>query len=165
MIPWIRSRHHSTQGKVRSWRLGSKFLLVCFRMCMSRENNSFSVCIAQLSSANNAVHFAWFNMFSEPPPTANTRAHCQCKSTAWSLITVWRKFSYFKLIPLNINPRPILFIAKAGITLNYVCSVSHDNLLINATLHWHWLCKNHDGWSRSTLHMPRNEIDSEADGD
>ena len=37
---------HSSQGKI--WRLGSKFLLVRFRIGMSCENNSSSICVAQL---------------------------------------------------------------------------------------------------------------------
>ena len=164
MITQIRSTHHYTQGKVKIWRLCSKFLLVLFRIGMSRENNSFSIHTAQLSSANSAVRFAWFHKFSEPLPGVNTWAHSRCRSTAWSLGAVQRKFSNFKLIPLNIPPRPTLFIAKAGITLNYVSWVSHDNLLMNATSHWHRLCKNHTGWSRIALHMPRNEVDSEANG-
>ena len=155
---------HSRQGG--TFRLGSKFLLVRFRTGMSRENNRSSVCIAQLNSANNAVRFAWFHKFSEPPPEANTWAHSWCRSTAWSLGAVQRKFSdfNFKLIPLKIYPRPTLFNAKAGITLNYISLVSYDNLLTHATSHWHWLCKNHNGRSRTALCMPRNEVDSRANG-
>ena len=153
---------HSSQGKI--WRLGSKFLLVRFRIGMSHENNSFSVCIAQFSSANNAVRFAWFHKFSEPLPEASKWAHSQCKSTAWSLGTVRRKFSDFKLIQLNIYPQPTIFITKAAITLNDVISVSHVNLLMNVTSHWYRMFKNHNGRSRTALRMPRNKVDSEADG-
>ena len=158
---------HSRQGRL--WRLCSKFLLVCFTIGMFHEqphDNSSPVCIAQLSSANNAVCFVWFHKFSELPPEANTWAHCLCRSTAWSLGAVRRKFSdfNFKLIPLKIYPRPTLFNAKAGITLNCISSVSYDNLLTHATSHWHWLCKNHNGRSRTALCMPRNEVDSRANG-
>lgn len=65
-------------------------------------------------------------------------------------MTVQRKFSDFELIQLTIHQRPTLFITKAGIALNNVgclshvhllSSVSHVNLLTNATSHWHQLCK------------------------
>ena len=148
----------------RIWRLGSKFLLVRVRTGMFCENSSSSVCIAQLSSANNAVCFAWFHKFSEPQPEANTWAHSRCRSTAWSLGAVRRKFSDFELIPLNIQPGPTIFIAKAAITLNDVSSVSRVNLLMNAASHWHRVLKNHNGPSRTALHMPRNKVDSKANG-
>ena len=125
---------HSRLGGI--WRLDSKFMLVHFRTGMSCENNSSSVCIAQLSLPNNAVCFAWFHKFLEPLPKANTWAHSWCRSTVWSLGTVRRKFTDFKLIPLNIHPWPTIFIAKAAITLNNVSSVNHVNLLMNAALHW-----------------------------
>ena len=60
---------HLRQGRI--WRLGLKFLLVCFRIGMSCEKNSSSEGIAQLSLANNAVCFAWFYKFLEPPPEAS----------------------------------------------------------------------------------------------
>ena len=131
---------------------------------MSCEKNSSSVHTAQLSLANNAVHFAWFYKFSESPPKVSTWANSLCRSTAWSLGTVWEKFSDLELNPLNIHPRPKIFIAKAAITLNDVGSVSNVNLLMNAASHWYWVFKNHNGWSRTTLCMPRNKVDSEANG-
>ena len=138
---------HSRQGRL--WRLVSKFLLVCFRTGMSHEKkNSSSVCIAQLSLANNAISFAWFCKFSEPPSEANMWAHSRCWSTAWSLGAVKKKFSDFKLIPLNIHPWPTIFITKAAITLNNFGSVSRVNLLMNVALHWYWVFKNHNGRSR-----------------
>ena len=153
---------HSRQGRI--WRLGSKFLLVHFRIGKARENKSSSVCIAQLSSVNNAVRFAWFQKFLELPPEANTWAHNQCRSTAWSLGTVRRKFSNFELIPLNIHPRPTIFKAKAAITLNDVGSVSCVNLLMNAASRWYWAFKNHNGRARTSLRKPRNKVDSTANG-
>ena len=86
----------------------------------------------------------------------------QCRSTAWSLGTVQRKFSVFELIPLNIHPWPTIFIEKAAITSNDVCSVSL--LLLNAASHWYWVLKNHNGRSRTPLCMPRNKVDSTANG-
>ena len=138
---------HSRQGRI--WRLGSKFLLVRFRIGMSRENNSSSVHIAQLRSVNSAACFAWFHKFLEPLPKANTWAHSWCRSTVWSLGTVRRKFTDFKLIPLNIHQRPTIFIAKAAITLNNVGSVSRVNLLMSAASHWCGAFKNHNGRSRT----------------
>ena len=152
---------HSRQGRI--WRLGSKFLLVCFRIGMSHKKNSSSVRTAQLSSANNVVRFAWFYKFSDPPSKASTWAHSWFRSTAWSLGTVRRKFSDFELIPLNICPRSAVFIANAAM-LNDVGSVSHVNLLMNAASHWYWVFKNHNGRSRTALCMPRNKVDSEASG-
>ena len=148
---------HSRQDG--SWRLGSKFLVVRFRTGTSREKNSSSVRIAQLSSANNAyaVCFAWSHKFSEPPPEANAWAHSQCRSTAWSLGAVRRRFSDFELIPLNIHPRPTIFIAKDAITLNDVGLVGHDNLLANATSHWYKVFEKCDGRSSTALRMPRNK--------
>ena len=125
---------HSRQGRI--WRLGSKFLLVRFRIGMSRENKSSSVRIAQLRSVNSAACFAWFHKFLEPLPKASTWAHSWCRSTVWSHGTVRRKFTDFELIPLNIHPWPTIFIAKAAIMLNNVSSVNHVNLLMNAALHW-----------------------------
>ena len=113
---------HSWQGRI--WRLSSKFLLVRFRIGMSRENNSSSVWIAQLSLVNSAVRFAWFQKFSEPPPKASMWAHSQRRPTAWSHSAV-----------RSIHPRPTIFIAKAAITLNNVSSVNRVNLLMNVTLH------------------------------
>ena len=132
-------------------------LLVSFRIGLSLENNSSSVCTAQLRSANKAVLFTWFHTFLEPPPEANTSAHSRWRSTGWSLGAAWRKFSDFELIPLNIHPWPTIFIAKAAITFNNVGSVCHVNLLTNTTTHWSWVSKNHNGWSRTALHMPRNK--------
>ena len=64
MITWI-SRHHSTQGKVESEDLAWSFCwCASIRTGMARENNSSFVLIAQLSSINNAVRFAWFHRFS-----------------------------------------------------------------------------------------------------
>ena len=98
------SRHHSTQGKVESEDSAQSFCwCASIRTGMARENNSSFVLIAQLSSINNAVRFAWFHKFSELPPEANTWAHSRCRSTAWSLGAVRRKFSDFELIPLNIH--------------------------------------------------------------
>ena len=137
------SRHHSTQGKVESEDLAqSSCWCPSIRIGMAHENNSSSICIAQLSSVNNAVHFAWFHKFSEPPPTANTWAHSRCRSTAWSLGAVRSKFSDFKPIPLNIHQRPTIFIAKAAIMLNDVGSVSRVNLLMKAASHWYRAFKN-----------------------
>ena len=123
---------HSRQGRI--WRLGSKFLLVRFRIGMSRKKKQL-LCTAQLSLANNVVRFAWFYKFSDPPSKASTWAHSWCRSTAWSLGTVRRKFSDFELIPLNICPWSAVFIANAAM-LNDVGLVSHVNLLMNAASHW-----------------------------
>ena len=131
---------------------------------MARENNSSSVRIAQLSSVNNAVPFAWFHKFSELPPEANTWAHSRCRATAWSHGAVRRKFSDFELIPLNIYPRPTIFIAKGAITLNDVGWVSRVNLLMNVASHWYRAFENHNGRSRTSLRMPRNKVDSEVNG-
>ena len=129
------SRHHSTQGKVESEDSAQS---VCWcasiRIGMARENNSSSVRIPQLSSVNNAVCFALFHKFSELQPEASTWAHSRCRSTAWSHGTVRRKLFDFELIPLNIHPRPTIFIAKAAITLKDVGSVSRVNLLMNEAL-------------------------------
>ena len=67
-------------------------------------------------------------------------------------------------IPLSIHPRPPLFTTKIAIMLNDVSSVSHVNLLMNVTLHWHRLCKNRSGQSRTASRMPRNKTYSEANG-
>ena len=93
-----------------------------------------------------------------------TWAHSRCRSTAWSLGAVQGKFFNFELIPLNIHPQPTIFIAKAGITLNDVGSVSCVNLLKNTASHWYWAFKNHNGRSRTSLHMPRNKVESKANG-
>ena len=153
---------YSRQSSV--WRLSSKFLLVRFRIDMSHENNSSSVQIAQLSSVNNAVRFPWFHKFSQPPPEASTWAHSRCRSTAWSLGVVPRKFSDFGLIPLNIHPGPTISIAKAAIMLNDVGLVSCVHLLMHAASHWYRVFKNHNGQSRTALRMPRNKVDFEANG-
>ena len=134
---------HSRQGRI--WRLGLKFLLVRFRIGMSCENNSSSVRIAQLSLVNSAVRFAWFHKFSEPLPKASMRAHSRCRSTAWSLGAVRRKFSDFELIPLNIHPRSTILIAKAAITLKDVGSVScheHGIALVPSVKKSQWPIKN-----------------------
>ena len=119
---------HSRQGRI--WRLGLKFLLVHFRIGMASENNSSSVCIAQLSSVNNEVHFARFYKFSELPPEANMWAHSRCRSTALALSEENSPISSW--FHSNIHPRPTIFIAKAAITSNDVGSVSRVNLLMNA---------------------------------
>ena len=155
---------HSVSRQGRIWRLGSNFQLVRFRIDMSHENNSSSVQIAQLRSVNSAVRFAWFHKFSEPPPKASTWAHSRCRSTAWSLGVVPRKFSDFGLIPLNIHPGPTISIAKAAIMLNDVGLVSCVHLLMHAASHWYRVFKNHNGRSRTALCMPRNKVDSEANG-
>ena len=145
MITWI-SRHHSTQGKVESEDSAQSFCwCALIRIGMARENKSSPVRIAQFSSVNNAVRLAWFHKFSGLPPEANTWAHSRCRSTAWSLGAVRSQFSDFELIPLNIHPRPTIFIAKAAIMLNDVGSVSCVNLLMNAALHWYQAFKNHNG--------------------
>ena len=153
---------HSKWGSI--WRLSSKFLLVRFRVSMAHENNSSSVRIAQLSSENNAVHFVRFHKFLELPPEASAWAHSRCRSTDWSRGIVRRKFSDFELILLNVHPRPTIFIAKAAITLNNVGSVLHVNMLMNVASHWYWAFKNNNGQSRTSWCMPRNKVDSEADG-
>ena len=144
------SRHHSTQGKVES-EVSARSFCWCasIRIGMARENNSSSVRITQLSSVNNAVRFPWFHKFLELLPKANMWAHSQCRSTAWSLGTVWRKFSDFELVPLNIHPWPTIFIAKAAITLNDVGLVSRVNLLMSAASHWYQMFENHNGRSRT----------------
>ena len=158
-----RISRHSTQGKVESKDLARSFCWCASELACLVKKNSSSVCTAQLSSANNVVRFAWFYKFSDPPSKASTWAHSWCRSTAWSLGTVRRKFSDFELIPLNICPRSAVFIANAAM-LNDVGSVSHVNLLMNAASHWYWVFKNHNGRSRTALCMPRNKVDSEASG-
>ena len=154
-----------TQGRVESEDSVRSFCWCSsIRIGMARENNTSSVRTARLSSVNNAVRFAWFHKFSELPPEANTWAHSRCRSTAWSLGAVRRKFSDFELIPLNIHPWPTILIAKAAITSNNVDSVSRVNLLMNAASHWYRAFKNHNGRSRTSLRMPRNKVDSEANG-
>ena len=147
MITWI-SRHHSTQGKVESEDSAQSFCwCALIRIGMARENKSSSVRIAQFSSVNNAVRLAWFHKFLEPLPEANMWAHSQRRSTAWSLGAVWRKFSNFELIPLNIHPWPTIFIAKAAITLNDVGLVSHaqehDIALVPSVQKSQWPIKNY----------------------
>ena len=121
---------------------------------MARENNSSSVRIAQLSSVNNAVRFAWFYKFTEPPPEANSWAHSRCRYTAWSFDAVRRKLSDFELIPLYIHPWPTIFIAKAAITLNDFGSVSRVNLLMHAASRSYHVLKDHNGRSSTVLRMP-----------
>ena len=56
------------------------------------------------------------------------------------------------------------FHKKAAITLNDVDMVSRVNLLMNMASHWYQVFKNHNGWSRTALRMPRNKADSKANG-
>ena len=56
-------------------------------------------------------------------------------------------------IPLNIHPRPKLFIAKIAITLNDVSLVSHVNLLVT----WHCI-----GTDCAKFAMANQELHSEA---
>ena len=123
---------HSRQGRI--WRLGLKFLLVHFRIGMASENNSSSVCIAQLSSVNNEVHFARFYKFSELPPEATTWAHSRCRST--TLVLSEENSPISSWFHSNIHPRPTIFIAKAAITLNDVSSVSSTLVLSVQKSQW-----------------------------
>ena len=150
-------RHHSTQDKVESEDSAQSFCWCTSELENLVKKNSSSVRTAQLSLANNAVCFAWFHKFLEPPPEASTWAHSRCRSTAWNLGTVRRKFSDFKLIPLKMDPRSTIFIAKAAITLNDFSSVSRVNLLMNVTSHWYRMFKNHNGHPRTELRTPRNK--------
>ena len=121
---------HSRQGRI--WRLGLKFLLVRF------DQNWHGSWKQQLLCPHSTAQFdkqcgtlCLVPQVFELLPEANTWAPSRCRSTAWSLGAVRRKFSDFKLIPLNIHPRPTIFIAKAAITLNDFSSVSYVNLLMN----------------------------------
>ena len=147
---------HSRQGRI--WRLGLKFLLVRFRIGMSRENNSSSVRIAQLSLVNSAVRFAWFHKFSEPLPKASMRAHSRCRSTALKPWHCLEKILRFRVDSTQYSSTTYIFIAKAASTLNDVSSVSPVNLLMNKALQWYRAFKNHTGQSRFSLHMPRNKV-------
>ena len=119
------SRHHSTQGKVESEDSAQSFCrCAAIRIGMARENNSSSVRTAQLSSVNNAVRFAWFHMFSELPSKVKMWAHCRCRSTAWSLGAVRRKFSKFQA-DFTQNPSK---------TYNFHCKSWHH-------IEWCWFGK------------------------
>ena len=157
------SRHHSTQGKVESEESAQSFCwCASIKIGMARENNSSSIRIAQLSSVNNAVCFAWFHKFSEPPPEASIWAHSWCRSTALKPWHCLEKILRFRVDSTHYSSTTYIFIAKAASTLNDVSSVSRVNLLMNKALHWYRAFKNHHGQSRTSLRMPRNKVDSKA---